>query len=205
VVITDPKRRKKAKDGNGVAVADPKTDAEEETTMMRAFIEEEHREIFVEIHEAEPDQRLVTSIELLSPANKRPRSKGRNLYLRKRQSLMLGDVNLIEIDLLRAGERMPMLDKWPPCPYTLHVARAGDEGNCQVWPAHSLKRLPVFPVPLLKPDADLEIDLGPMIEAIYKRSRYVQSIEYRKVIDPPLNREETAWLRKHLRSRKNGS
>lgn len=93
-----------------MALAEPDTE-NEETTVMRAFIEEEFRENFVEIYESAPNQRLVACIELLSPANKRPRSKGRKLYLRKRQSLMLGDVNLIEIDLLRGGERMPMLDK----------------------------------------------------------------------------------------------
>ena len=43
---------------------------------MRAFIEEEFRETFIEIYEAEPEQRLVTCIEVLSPSNKRRRSKG---------------------------------------------------------------------------------------------------------------------------------
>jgi hypothetical protein len=205
VVITEPKRPRKGKRGDGVAVADPITeeDEEEEATIMRAFIEEEHRENFVEIYESGPDQRLVTSIELLSPANKRSRSKGRNLYLRKRQSLMLGDVNLIEIDLLRGGERMPMLDKWPSCPYTVLVARAASEGKCRVWPLHLLKRLPIIPVPLIKPDPDLEIDLGPMIAAIYKRSRYSRSIDYRKPLNPPLKSAEAVWLKKQLASRKN--
>jgi hypothetical protein len=57
---------------------------------MRAFIEQEHREAFVEIYEAVPEQRLVTSIEVLSPSNKCPGTPGHELYLRKRQSLLLG-------------------------------------------------------------------------------------------------------------------
>jgi hypothetical protein len=40
------------------------------------LVEEEHREAFVEIYEATPEQRLVTSIEILSPSNKRPRTPG---------------------------------------------------------------------------------------------------------------------------------
>ena len=80
------------------------------------LVEEEHREAFVEIYEATPEQRLVTSIEILSPSNKRPRTPGYDLYLRKRQSLLLGDANLVEIDLLRGGSRMPMLDLWPDSP-----------------------------------------------------------------------------------------
>ena len=81
------------------------------------LVEEEHREAFVEIYEATPEQRLVTSIEILSPSNKRPRTPGYDLYLRKRQSLLLGDANLVEIDLLRGGSRMPMLDLWPDSPF----------------------------------------------------------------------------------------
>ena len=81
------------------------------------LVEEGHREAFVEIYEATPEQRLVTSIEILSPSNKRPRTPGYDLYLRKRQSLLLGDANLVEIDLLRGGSRMPMLDLWPDSPF----------------------------------------------------------------------------------------
>jgi Protein of unknown function (DUF4058) len=54
------------------------------------LVEDEHREAFVEIYEATPEQRLVTSIEILSPSNKRPRAPGYDLYLRKRQSLLAG-------------------------------------------------------------------------------------------------------------------
>src|SRR5208282_6135181 len=99
---------------------------------MRAFIQEEHREAFIEIYEASPGQRLVTSIEVLSPSNKRRGAEGWDLYQRKRQSLLLGNVNLVEIDLLRSGQRMPMLDSWPNSPYTCLVARAKKYDRCQV-------------------------------------------------------------------------
>jgi hypothetical protein len=83
---------------------------------MQAFVAEEHREAFIEIYEDNPERRLVTCVEVLSPANKRKKSKGRKLYLRKRQSLLLGTANLVEIDLLRGGERMPMRGDWPDSP-----------------------------------------------------------------------------------------
>ena len=69
------------------------------------FIQEEHRETFVEIYAANHGQRLVTTIEILSPSNKRPGTEGWELYQRKRQTLLLGNVNLVEIDLLRGGQR----------------------------------------------------------------------------------------------------
>jgi hypothetical protein len=166
---------------------------------MRAFIEEEHREAFVEIYEATPEQRLVTSIEILSPSNKRAGSTGWDLYLRKRQSLLLGGANLIEIDLLRGGERMPMLDPWPNSPYTLMVARAKKPQICKTWPAHFRRPLPRIPVPLVKPDPDLALDLQPMVDAIYQRSRYERSIDYTRPLTPPLEAEASAWLAQQLR------
>jgi hypothetical protein len=173
-----------------------------EPAVMRAFVEEEHREPFAEIFEASSEPRLITRIEVLSPSNKRPGSDGRNLYLRCRQRLMRRGVNLVEIDLLRGGERMPMLDSWPSSPYTLMVARAKRPHACLVWQGHWRKPLPTIRVPLLKPDPDLDLDLQPMIAAIYQRSRYAQSIDYTRSLGPPLAAEDAAWLEGRLCARK---
>ena len=154
VSVTAPRGRKRATKKGGTALAEPA--AATEPVTMRAFIREEHREAFIEIREASPDQRLVTSIELLSPSNKRPGTEGWQLYLRKRQSLLLGSTHLVEIDLLRGGQRMPMLDPWPDSPYTLLVARA-PAPLCRVWRAFSLQPLPAIPVPLSRPDHDLAL------------------------------------------------
>jgi hypothetical protein len=201
VKITGPIRRKKDRHRNGT-VAMLETVASDGSVLMRAFIEEQFRESFVEIYEVEPERRLVTCIEVLSPENKRKGSNGWDVYRRKRQSLMLGDVNLVEIDLLRRGQRMPMADSWPNSPYSILVARSGRGGLCNVWPAYSLQRLSPFPVPLAEPDADLSLDLQPMIDEIYRLSKYSRSIDYRNKIDPPLHADEAASLKKHLRSRK---
>jgi hypothetical protein len=122
VSVTTERRKRPSRRKGGTAVAEPPFKAE--PVLMRAFVEEEHREAFVEIYEATPEQRLVTCIEVLSPSNKRPHSPGWDLYLPKRQSPLLGEANLVEIDLLRGGQRMPMLDPWPDSPYTVLVARA---------------------------------------------------------------------------------
>ncbi len=122
LTITAPRGRKKAAKKGGTALAEPVGEAE--PVKMRPFIQEEHRETFLEIYESSPHQRLVTSVEVLSPPNKRPGTEGWELYQRKRQSLLLGNVSLVEIDLLRGGQRMPMLDPWPDSPYMLLLARA---------------------------------------------------------------------------------
>jgi len=197
-------RKKSA--GHGTAVAEPGTEIE--PVNLRAFIEEEHREAFIDIFETSPARgargkakagRLVTTIEVLSPVNKRPRTRGWKLYQRKRQSCLLGGVNIVEIDLVRSGERMPMVDPWPDVPYTLLVARAKEVPMCQVWPVQLLQHLPAIPVPLAKPDADVPLTLEPLIDAIYQRYRYGKSIDYSSSLTPQLSAEEASLSEKHLR------
>ena len=199
VSMTAPRGRKKTPKKGSTALAESAGEAEPVT--MRAFIQEEHREAFIEIYEASPGQRLVTCIEVLSPSNKRPGTEGWELYQRKRQSLLLGNVNLMEIDLLRGGQRMPMLDPWPDSPYTLLVARARAQ-LCRVWRAHYRRPLPLVPVPLAKPDSDIPVDLQPMIDEIYQRFRYLRSIDYNKPLTPPLDAAETGWLKQQLQARR---
>ena len=59
-------------------------------------------ETYLTILEAGPGQRLVTVIEVLSPANKLP-GEGQRQYRRKQQELRDASVSLVEIDLLRRG------------------------------------------------------------------------------------------------------
>ncbi len=114
VNATTPRSSKKGGKKSGSAGAEPP--AAEKPHVLRAFVKEDHRESFLELYKTDPEKRLVTTIEVLSPSNKRPGTEGWDLYQRKRQSLLLGDTNLVEIDLLRGGTRMPMLDPWPNSP-----------------------------------------------------------------------------------------
>lgn len=198
-VTTGTRDKKPRKKPGGLAVVEPS--AHEGPMILRAFVADKQRENFIDIYDADPEQRLVTTIEVLSPSNKRPGTEGWDQYQSKRRSALLGGVNLVEIDLLRGGQRPPMLDAWPESPYTLSVARAFRDQRCHVWPAYFQQPLPAIFVPLVEPDADIPLQLQPMIEAIYKRSRYAQSIDYRKPLTPPLNAEEAKWLKGRLRER----
>jgi hypothetical protein len=178
----------------GLAVAETATEA----VTLRAFIDERFRENFIEIHERDSELRLVTSIELLSPSNKRRGTEGWDLYLRKRQALMLGSANLVEIDLLRGGQRFPMADPWPNSPYYLLVCRQSRAPYCRVQPATYRQPLPELSIPLASPDPDVPVALQPMIDAIYARSRYCLRIDYAKPIKPLLSRDDRAWLTERL-------
>jgi hypothetical protein len=164
VGLASSRGRKRSARQGGTAVQEPAGAIKPVT--LRAFVEEEHRESFIEIQEIEPGRRLVTTVEVLSPTNKRPGTEGWDLYQRKRQSVLLAGVNLVEIDLLLGGQRMPMADPWPDTPYALLVARA-NQVACKVWPVPLQSPLPPLPVPLAKPDPDVTVELQPMIRAIY--------------------------------------
>ncbi len=200
VSVTTPRTRKKGSKKGGTAVAEPVV--ADSPHILRAFVKEEHRETFLEIYETEPEKRLVTTVEVLSPSNKRPGTEGWDLYQRKRQSILLSDTSLVEIDLLRGGQRMPMLDPWPGSPYVLMAARAGNPERCRVWEGYFQRPLPSLPVPLAKPDADLSVNVQPLIETIYRRFRYEQSINYATDLTPALSAEEAAWCREHLQARR---
>ena len=51
-----------------------------------------------------PGAALVTLIEIASPSNKRP-GPDRRSYEAKQQDILQSDTSLVEIDLLRSGER----------------------------------------------------------------------------------------------------
>jgi len=181
------------------SVAQEETDAE--VVSLRAVIAEEFREKFIEIYE--PDEeglRLVTCIEVLSPTNKKKDAEGWRQYLRKRQALLMGEANLVELDLLRGGHKMPMVDPWPACPYTLLVFRAERAPFCRVYKAYSLKPLPALPIPLTPPDADLSIPLQPLVDAVYVRGRFHRPIDYTKPPRPPLLPNEAGWLQEQLKT-----
>src|SRR5205085_10954985 len=86
----------------------------------------------VEIREADADT-LVAAIEILSPINKRP-GRERQKYLRKRRELLRSEVHVMELDLLRGGERSPLETSVPPASYYVTLPRSDHRPHVAVWP-----------------------------------------------------------------------
>jgi hypothetical protein len=202
VTVTKLTEKKPRKKKGGVAVAE--SGPEGESVPMRPFIAETFEETFVEIYAQREERFLVTCIEVLSPSNKRQGTEGWLQYERKRQAMLLGRANFIEIDLLRGGHKMPMLDPWPDSPYTLLVSRQFTAPHCRCWPAHFRRRLPVIPVPLLYTDPDLSLDLQPLLDGIYSLGRYDEQIDYTLPLTPALAKDDAAWVRDLLKARAPG-
>jgi hypothetical protein len=138
-------------------------------------------------------RRLVTSIEIMSPANKR--GEGREQFARKWRRLRAAGVHLIDIDLLRRGSHPIPVPAFDGAAYLVTVTRGG-ESSAGGWPIGLRDQLPVVPVPLIAPDADVPLDLQTAFEHVYRVGRYHLSIDYAaEPPAPPLSAEDAAWAR----------
>jgi len=145
---------------------------------------------------------LVTSIELLSPANKRSGADGADAYEKKRQELFQSDVHLLEIDLLRGGVRPRLARPLLPAPYFIFLSRSYRRPLVDVWPVALPSPIPVVPVPLTYPDPDVPLDLNRVLHQVYRNARYERQIDYRAAPPPPeLASDDVSWLDARLRER----
>jgi hypothetical protein len=139
---------------------------------------------------------LVTSIEILSPVNKREPNLQR--YRHKRQRLCEAGVHLLEIDLLRRGSRAWMHPRLPEVPYLVLLTRA-QASVVEVWPIQLHEALPRLPVPLTPPDADAVLDLSLALRAIFDEALYHLSIDYTQAPPPPaFSQEDMTWLQQQI-------
>ncbi len=146
---------------------------------------------FVEVLDRR-NRQVVTVIELLSPANKNS-GPDRQQYLDKRAQLLASPVHLVELDLLRAGPRLPMQDL-PDCDYYALVSRAEDRPGADLWPLSIRDRLPTIPIPLRAPDADAALDIQQALDRVYDAARYRTYI-YSTSPEPPLSPEDARWAK----------
>lgn len=153
--------------------------------------------VTVEIRDT-ANRQLVTAIEVLSPTNKR--GDGRDEYLAKRHRLLRSTAHLVEIDLLRQGQRVPMVQPLPPASYFVFVSRVEDRPMTGVWPISLNQPLPIVPVPLLPGDADVQIDLQQVFTTMYDQFGYERAVNYSRPPEVPLRPRESAWVEERLRS-----
>ncbi|MFZ2898700.1 MAG: DUF4058 family protein [Saprospiraceae bacterium] len=128
------------------------------------------------------NNKLITAIEILSPVNKR--KPGLQPYREKRLRLHYAGANLLEIDLLRRGERPFEHPYLPRKHYIVSLLRA-QGGQTQIWAMDITDPLPVLPVPLRQPDPDTVLDLGQALRDVYEQGFYQKSVNYTELPPPP--------------------
>jgi hypothetical protein len=157
---------------------------------------------YVEIIDVKSGHRVVTTIELLSIANKRP-GKGRRIYLKKRKDHQAAGVNLVEIDLLRRGKPVLMVakDQLPPsfqAAYQACVWRGSRPDVVEVYRVPLRERLPVIGIPLRPTDPDVALDLQTILEQCYRNGGY-DDIDYTAEPEPSLRTADARWADALLR------
>lgn len=158
----------------------------------------------IEIIDPNSGHKVVTVIELLSPANKTSES-GRRAYRSKQREYLAGGTNLVEIDLLREGAFIVAVpEALVPAAYRkwgiVCVRRAVGERGAELYRASIRERLPNVPVPLRPSDADAVLQLQLLLDDCYRRGRY-DTLDYRQAALPRLDAEDAAWSDALLRAK----
>ena len=148
--------------------------------------------------------RVVTAIELLSPANK-TNKEGRLAYFRKRSEYFEAGINLVEIDLTRTGKFIMAIDprrvpKSCRTPYLICVRRVTCPDEAELYPIPLAKPLPNIRIPLRPTDRDVVLQLQPLLNDCYRKGRYA-SLDYSTQLEPPLKPDDAAWVDELLQSK----
>lgn len=154
---------------------------------------DEVSESFLEVHEVATG-RLVTILELLSPVNKL-HAEGRQIYEEKRGQVFQTRTNLVEVDLLRAGEPLVVVGPKAQSDYRILVSRGSQRPRAQLYPFNLRQPIPVFPLPLLPGDDEPDVDLGSILHALYERARFDLRLDYSQAPVPPLEQDDAEWAR----------
>jgi len=138
-------------------------------------------------------QRVVTVIEILSPCNKYA-GIDRDAYLLKRSEYLATGVNLIEMDFLRGGPRLPWGEQPPPpATYYIMISRRWEFPHAGVWPISEREPLPSIPIPLEQTVAEPLVDMQACFTKVYAGGRYENEIDYTQPPSPALTEPDASW------------
>ncbi len=206
VVHPTPKLRKRSRGGTAVAVF------REAGPLVISVETIEHgpfKESFLEIRRRRgKDVQIVTSIEVLSPSNKKLGNPGREKLLQKQRETLGSETHLVEIDLLRGGKHTLAVPrdlveaKAGPFDYLVSVHRFDRPKDFFVYPINLPDQLPEIAVPLLPGDANVALDLQAVFDQSYDFGPYRREIDYgRDPIIPRLSAEQAQWAAGVLKPR----
>jgi len=181
-----------------------RTAATEVATLEPVIVEiplpEPVRETYLEVRLAQTHA-VITVLELLSPAHKRP-GEGRQHYERKRLQTLATRTHWVEIDLLRGGIPMAVYTRGHHVTshYRLLISRAEQRPQAVLIPWNVRDPVPGFHLPLQLGDDEPFVDLNQLLHLLYDRAGYDLRIDYRAEAEPPLAATDAAWADALLRT-----
>ena len=155
---------------------------------------------FLKIVDAQ-DRRVVTAVELLSPANK-ARGDDSKAYLAKREDYPAAGVNLVEINLLRAGTPPPLgKPNTPKGTYYILVCRANEMPRAERWIFTVRDPLPSVPISL-RAGESIALNLRACLDRAYDEARYDEELDYTLPPMPNLDDAHARWAKRRLAARR---
>lgn len=151
---------------------------------------QEVQERYLEIREVATGA-VITSIEILSPKNKRS-GEGRLAYERKRNQVLASLTHLIEIDLLRGGQPLP-IGGAVKSDYRILISRSDRRPSAQLYAFNVRQEIPQFPIPLTPEDEEPVLDLQAIFGKVYERGRYHLAVDYTQPAQPTLSGVDAVW------------
>lgn len=191
-VLVQPSSATKDKAQSSVAIAHPTTKPIEVTIPLPETLTEGYLEIrAVDTNEA------IAIIEVISPKNKQS-AVGRLQYETKRQKILRSATHLVEIDLLRQGKPMPILEEEIESDYRILVSRSETRPKAELYRFNLQETIPCFPLPLRSGDCEPLVDLHKLLDEIYDQGSYDLRLDYSRSPEPTLSATDAAWVKEVL-------
>lgn len=211
-IVPDVLLLKYSEAAGALAVAEPHARDFSPSVEFGALPDEPVRHFTVEIRDSKRGHKLITLIEILSPSNKRP-GPDRQSYQEKQREIIESDVNLVEIDLLRAGRRVyatPDLEEAvgrvrPSPQYLVMVSRSwlriGPTAGTVGYPFSVRDPLPCIRVPLKSDLPPVRLDLQLVFDRVYDGGPYHRgAVDYSGTPEPPLTGADAQWAAERARA-----
>ncbi|MCB0109101.1 MAG: DUF4058 family protein [Caldilineaceae bacterium] len=169
----------------------------EATTQLTTVpeVEEDEEEAAIYIREAASEQ-LVTVIEILSYSNKTRGIDKFARYMAKRRDLLNSGVHLVEIDLLRWGQRV--VERLPDQPYHIMITRADEQPQGRVWSFGLADAIPTTPLPLVEHEEYVPLPLQVAYVTIYQARNFRNRLDYTIDPEPPLTAAQRQLIHEYL-------
>jgi hypothetical protein len=209
IVHPAPKRRKRSR--GDLAVLPESREGGPLVVMVETIEDGPFKELYLEIRLRRGQEvQVVTSIEVLSPTNKKSGHPAHEKFVEKQRKILRSQTHLVEIDLLRGGTytlavpRNLVKAKAGPFDYLVSIHRFHRPQEFLVYPIGLAERLPVIDIPLLAGDPDVPLDLQEVFNQAYDAGPYRKGVTYGKDpiiprLTPDQSKWATGWLKQHGR------
>ncbi len=166
----------------------------EDPTAVTVLIPEVYwtRQRFLTIREQSRGN-AVTILEILSPTNKLP-GDGRREFLDKRLRILESGTHLVEIDIVRAGNPLPVEGYDGDAPYRILVSRSELRPSAELYPFALRSRIPDIALPLLNADDEPTLRLGEIVNDLYLQDYYGRLVNYNDDPAGPLSNADRGWI-----------